>query len=229
MAEMIEPGPHSRHVTDIVTDVVGDDRGVTRVVLGDSRLHFAGQVGADVGRLGVNASPDARKEGDRGSTQAEAEQITGQHLVVEIDVAAGEEAEQKRDAEHTQTNHRESQHATAVERDAERCRHGLLGGVGGAGVGQRSRAHSQVAGQTAGKGSTEEGHAGAPAETGHEHENDKEDCHKDGKGRVLAAQEGRRAFVDPLPDLLHPFIARVHAAVADIQNDGQNKGYGGRH
>jgi hypothetical protein len=51
-----EVGAHAGHVADVVTDVVGDDGGVARVVLGDAGLDLADQVGADVGGLGVDAA-----------------------------------------------------------------------------------------------------------------------------------------------------------------------------
>ena len=45
-------GRHSGAVADVVADVVGDGRGVARIVFGDPGFDFADQVAADIGRLG---------------------------------------------------------------------------------------------------------------------------------------------------------------------------------
>src|SRR5262249_16260983 len=65
---------HSGAVADVVTDVVGDGRGVARVVFGNIFLDLADQIGADVGGFGVNTATDAHEKGEQGSTEAEAQQ-----------------------------------------------------------------------------------------------------------------------------------------------------------
>src|SRR3972149_4599643 len=67
-----EGAAHPRHVPHVIAHVVGDDRGVPRVVLGNSRLDLADQVGAHVGRLGVDAASDPREERDGGGAHGEA-------------------------------------------------------------------------------------------------------------------------------------------------------------
>ena len=64
-----EVGAHAGHVADVVAHVVGDDRRVARVVLGDAGLDLADEVGADVGGLGVDAAADAREQRDRGGAR----------------------------------------------------------------------------------------------------------------------------------------------------------------
>ena len=59
-------GGHAGAVADVVTDVVGDDRRVARVVLGDAGLHFADQVGAHVGAFGEDATAEPGKDGNQG-------------------------------------------------------------------------------------------------------------------------------------------------------------------
>ena len=70
-------GGHPRAVADVVADVVGDRRGVARVVLGDVGLDLADEVGADVGRLGEDAAADPHEQRQQRAAEAEAEQ----HLV----------------------------------------------------------------------------------------------------------------------------------------------------
>ena len=66
-------GGHSGAVADVVADVVGDGRGITGVIFGNSRFNFADQVGSHVGCLGVNAAADSHEECQQGSAKAEAE------------------------------------------------------------------------------------------------------------------------------------------------------------
>ena len=62
-----EVGTHTGDVTNVVTNVVGDGRRVAGIIFRDPRLNLADQVGADVGRLGVDASANTREQGDRRS------------------------------------------------------------------------------------------------------------------------------------------------------------------
>ena len=65
-------GAHPSDVPNVVTHVVGDDAGVARVVLGDSRLDLADEVSADVSSLGVDATAHAGEQRYRGCAHAEA-------------------------------------------------------------------------------------------------------------------------------------------------------------
>ena len=60
-----EVGAHAGDVTNIVTHVVGNHSRVVRVVLIYVLLDLADEIGADVGRLRVDAARDAREESDR--------------------------------------------------------------------------------------------------------------------------------------------------------------------
>ena len=55
---------HAGHVADVVTDVIGDNARVARVVFRDTGFDLAHQVGADVGALGVDAAADTREQRD---------------------------------------------------------------------------------------------------------------------------------------------------------------------
>ena len=78
-----EVGAHAGHVADVVTDVVGDDGGVARIVLGDTGLDLADEVGADVGGLRVDAAADTREERDRAGTHGEAvDDLSGLQRIV---------------------------------------------------------------------------------------------------------------------------------------------------
>ncbi len=67
-------GGHAGTVTDVVADVVGDGGGVAWIILGDAGLDLAHQVGADVGRLGIDTTADSHEERQQRSTKAKAQQ-----------------------------------------------------------------------------------------------------------------------------------------------------------
>ncbi len=69
-----EVGRHSGTVADVVADVVCDRGGVTRVVLGNSRLDLADEVGPHVGGFGEDATTDTHEQGDQRCTEPEAHQ-----------------------------------------------------------------------------------------------------------------------------------------------------------
>jgi len=62
----------------------GNDGGVARVVLGDVLLDLAHEVGAHVGRLGVDAAAHAPEQRDRGAAQA----VPGDRLKQALPVVA---------------------------------------------------------------------------------------------------------------------------------------------
>jgi hypothetical protein len=57
-------GGHAGAVADIVAHVVGDHGRVAGVVLGNSGLDLADEVGADVGGLGEDAAAETGEDGD---------------------------------------------------------------------------------------------------------------------------------------------------------------------
>ncbi len=56
-------------VADVVSDEVRDHRRVARIILGDPRLDLSNQVGANVGRLRVDAAAQLREESNKGRTK----------------------------------------------------------------------------------------------------------------------------------------------------------------
>ena len=136
-----EIGAHTGDITDVITDVVGDGGGVPRVVLGDARDDLTGEVGADVGSLGVDAAADAAEKRDGGAAETvagegfhEVEGVlvggtvgTDDVPVLEVD---GEEV--SKDVEH--------EHGEATEGEAHDGS-GAEGGVEGVGPGVGARGH----------------------------------------------------------------------------------------
>ncbi len=105
-----EVGGHTGTVTDVVTDVVGDGRGITGVVLGDAGLDLADQVGADVSGLGEDAAADPHEHGQQGRAEAEAFEDLRSVLL--------EDQDDERGAEQAETDGEHSDSAAGAERDA---------------------------------------------------------------------------------------------------------------
>ena len=64
-------GGHAGAVADIVADVVRDHGRVAGIVLGNSGLDLADQVGADVGGLGEDAAAETGEDRDQRSAEGE--------------------------------------------------------------------------------------------------------------------------------------------------------------
>ena len=62
---------HAGAIADIVADIVGDGRGIARIVLGNPGFDLADEIGANIGTLGENAA--AKTSEDRDERGAEAQ------------------------------------------------------------------------------------------------------------------------------------------------------------
>ncbi len=137
---LVEVCTHACHIPDVVPDVVGNDRGVPWVVFGDSRLDLSNQVGADVGRLGVDTATDPGEEGDGGGPQRKSCDQIRPALMTE-DVA--EEDETEAHAEQSQPGDGEAHYRATTEGDRERFHHATGSGrLGGPRVGRGSDSHA---------------------------------------------------------------------------------------
>src|SRR3989338_4268892 len=67
-------GCHTCTVAHVVAHVVSDDRGVSRVIFGNTCLYFADEVGADVCCLGEDASAKTREDRDKRSAERKADE-----------------------------------------------------------------------------------------------------------------------------------------------------------
>ena len=67
-------GGHAGAVADVVADVVGDDRRVARVVLGNAGFDLTHQIGTDVGTLGEDAAAETGEDRDQRGAEAQGHQ-----------------------------------------------------------------------------------------------------------------------------------------------------------
>ena len=133
-----EVGRHAGAVADVVTDVVGDRRRVARVVLRDAGLDLADEIGAHVGGLGEDATPDAHEHREQGGAESEAFEDLGGVPLVEQDDDGG--------TEQTQADRGHPDDAAGAEGDAHAfgATVRLAGRGGDAHVGLDRQAHAQV-------------------------------------------------------------------------------------
>ena len=202
-----EVGRHAGAVADVVTDVVGDRRGVARVVLGDAGLDLADEVGADVGRLGEDATADSHEHREEGGTEAEALEDLGCVALVDEDDDRG--------AEQAQAHGRHADHTTGAEGDAHADVTAVLVscGRGDSDVGLDGQAHAEVADRGGEERADDEEAGAAPSHAGgvggQQQEEAEDEHHEDGERLELAREVGLRTLFHGCPDLLHLLGAGV--------------------
>ena len=91
-----EVGSHAGAVTNIVPDVVGDNRGVAGIVLGNTGLNLTHQVGAHVSPFGEDAAAESCEDGDKRTAEAETDELAHhvldrrvRHQFLEYEVVTG--------------------------------------------------------------------------------------------------------------------------------------------
>jgi len=210
-------GAHPRHIADVVPDVVRDRCGIERMVLGNARLDFADEVGADVGRLRIDAAADTGEERDRGRTEGKTGD-DGDHLADRLLVRAdcrGENGKEAAEPEDAETDHAQAHHGAAGEGDAESLRQAGPRCVSRPDVGLGRREHSDETGQTRTEGTRDkrdrdERMARLVCDSaGEEQGGDDED--KDREHLVFRPEEGDGALGDVGGDSRHAIVSRVLA------------------
>ena len=197
----IQVGAHAGHITDIVANIIGDNRRVARVVLGNALLHFAHQVSTDIRALGEDATARPQEQSYRRSTEGKSQP----------DMAVVPDKGDDGKAEQSQADDAEAHHRTAGEGDFQSPGPAPDGGIGRPGIGQGSDVHSQPARQCRGKRAAEVSNGDIWPRV-NEYGQDNEDHHgEDGQGGEFAAQKGHRSLPNGLGNLPHFFIARALA------------------
>lgn len=191
---------HPGAVADVVAHVVGDGRGVARVVFGDALLDLADEVRSDVGRLGEDAAADAHEHREQRCAEAESfEDGGGVAAVDEDDPGCAEEAE---------PDDRHADDAAGADRDP-----GALGacpwahgGCGDAHVRADRERHAEVPDRGREPGADEERDGPPDADPGvsrQEEEQPEHDHREQREGAELTAEVGGRTFLDGARDVLH--------------------------
>jgi hypothetical protein len=198
-------GGHAGAVAHIVADIVGDDRGIARVVLGNAGLDLADQVGAHVGALGKDAAAETGEDRDQRRAEAQGHQRVDQ--VAPGRPGAQKNAEVDRDRQQRQAGHQHAGHRAGAEREAEPFRQPPPRGLGGAHVGPHRHVHADIAGRTRQNGADQVADPDRHAEQQRQHHEDDDADHRD--GAILPVQIGLGAFLNGAGDLLHTLAAGI--------------------
>ncbi len=150
---------HSSDVTDVVTDVVRDNRRVSRVILRDTRFDFSDQVRTYVCSLGKDSAANTSEESNGRRTQREAADnrdnavpVTSQNTrLIKANGQTGY-------AENPKANHAHSHDGSTRERHVQRRYQALTSRVGGTYIGRSGDAHPEISRQAGKKRSRQEGH-----------------------------------------------------------------------
>ena len=238
-----EVGTAAGAVADVVADEVRDDARVAGIVLGDALLDLTDEVRADVGGLRVDAAAELGEQGDERGPEAEAddeERRLGDGHIRHDGLVQGEDALH---AEERQRDDEEAGDGATAHRDLDRLDEAAPGGRGGPDVRLHADVHADDPGRHRAQRTDEE------RERGHEPDrqagqlrtsatsavsksvmtppitNGTDDGEHEDR-RVLAADEGDRAFEDRAGHGLHlggAGIAGQHVAgEVDREQDGDD-------
>ena len=113
-------GCHSGAIADIVADIVRDHGGVAGIVLGDTGLDLADQVGADVRGLGEDAAAETSEDRDQRSAERQGDQRVDHLAVVRCEALnVDEHVEEDGDGEQRETGDEHARDRARTERDGK--------------------------------------------------------------------------------------------------------------
>jgi len=201
---------HSGAVTDIVADVVGDHGRVARIILGDSGLDLANQVGANVRGLGENSAAETRE--DRNQRRAEGksdERVDHLAVVGREALHADEEVKEDGDRKQRKAGDKHAGDGARTEGEGEAALQARPSRFGCTDVGADRNVHSDITG-AAGQDRAE--HEADRLNMPHQEEDQGGDGDPDDADRrVLPAKIGLGALLDGCRDLDHARITRRSA------------------
>ena len=235
---LVKVGAHAGHVAHVVAHVVGDGRGVARVVLRNPRLDLTHQVGTHVGRLGIDTAADAGEERLRRGAHAEGQHRRGDdHELLrpgDLDEMVQNDVPE-RNVEQAEAHDHQSHHRTAAEGDLQAAVQRLPRGIGRTGRSVGRGLHAEVARKPREKAAGDEGegnpavlHPGAISQPGEKQRQRRKD---DADDLVLLAQVGHGALAHVRGDLAHArrtLVLALHQAVKR-PCEGQGDDGRGRH
>ena len=212
-------GRHPGAIADIVADIVGDGRGIARIILGNAGLDLADEVAAHVRPLGEDAAAETREDRDQRRAEAECHERVDDGAVVGRHMArADEKTEIERDAEERQASDQQPSDGAGFERQLEPIGERTDRRLGGAHVGAYGHVHADEAGCPREYRADQESNRHRGAEEIRKDEEDHDSDHAD-RG-VLALEISLRAFAHGRGDLLHPRAAWISREYGADRPDG---------
>ncbi len=140
-------GRHPGAVTDIIAYIVGDGRGIARIILGNAGLDLADEVAAHVRPLGEDAAAETREDRDQRRAEAECHESVDDGAVVGRHMArADKKTEIEGDAEERQASDQQPGDGAGFERQLEPICERTDRRLGGAHVGAYGHVHADEAG-----------------------------------------------------------------------------------
>jgi hypothetical protein len=180
--------------------------GLRGIVLGDSGLDLADQVGADVGGLGEDAAAQAGEDRNQRGTQRERGERGHDDAVVRcISQNVGEDGEYSGNGEQCETRDEQARDRSGAEGHGQAVLQAGPRGLGGADIGANRNVHADEARRPRQDRAGDEAGGAQAAEEGIDH--DGNDDADDGDGGVLATQVGGGAFLDGAGHFDHALVA----------------------
>ena len=199
-----EVGRHAGAVAHIVADIVGDDRGIARIILRDACLDLADEVCTHVRPLGEYSAAQAREDRDQRPAERQTDQRPKRRFGVpqqmqHDDVVSGH-------AQQPQAHHQHAGDGAAAEGDLERGIDSIVRRLCGAHVRANRDEHADVAGKSGQNGADGESPRRGPAQTQAQNQEQNDADH--GDGGVLAVEVGAGTGLNGRRDFLHSSVAR---------------------
>ncbi|CAB4337026.1 unannotated protein [freshwater metagenome] len=188
-----EVGCHACAVANVVANVVSNNGRVARVILGNSGLDLADEIGADVGGLREDAAAKTGEDGDQRSTETEPDQRVNGFLGSLVEVR-GEKAVVASHTEQSETNDEHAGDCAAAECDFQRRTDAIASRLGDTGVGANRNVHADVAGRTGEDAADRE--ANSYVDVLNEEQCDEEDNADCGDDEVLPVEVSAGAFLN---------------------------------
>jgi len=101
-------------VADVISDQVGDNSGIARIVFGNPRFNFSHKVRADIGSFGVNSTSELCKESDEACTETVPNDQEGDLRNIIRNAERLHEGKESGDAEKTHRNDKKSGYRSAA-------------------------------------------------------------------------------------------------------------------
>ena len=208
---------HTGAVTNIVTDIVGDNCRVAWIVFRNACFDLADKVGADVCSLGEDTTAETCEDRDERCAKCQSDQSVDNGAAVRFHHGdIGQIPEEHGNREQGETSDKHAGDRTRTERHGQASLQAGLRSSCRTHVRTHRDVHPDITGNTGKHGADDEADGRNDAqERGNKHSNDHTN---NGDGAILAAQIGLCAFLNGSCDFLHFFIAcrgAQHLAAGD--------------
>jgi hypothetical protein len=195
-------GCHAGAIADVVTDVICNGRGVSRIVLGNSRLDLAHEIATDVSTLGKDTAAETGEDGNQGGPETERhEGVDHRPGGWRVTQPTRQEREIDGDSEKCEAGNQQAGDGASAKGHGQPFGERLRGGLRRPHVCAHGHEHADETGHARQDCPDQEADSDEPAQQrADDQEND--DAH-DGNRRVLTRQVRRGALLNRGCDFLH--------------------------